>query len=142
MKAAIAVCAVLLLAGCGKKKSSASAPRLPARPSAPKPTQTAKPGSPPKPVTKLQLGEVQTAQQQAGWARQYDRSVARARQVLAAARSRRLTPPQAEATGRIQSFLKQAEDARPRDAALAAQLAQRAEVIASDLATQLSIPGK
>jgi hypothetical protein len=53
--------------------------------------------------------------------------------VLVLAAEYKLTPGQSESVGRIQSFLRLAENVHDRDPATAAQLAHRAGLLAEDL---------
>lgn len=147
MRISICILTLIFAVGCSKKKTLPAAPRVPVRSSSPQPASQTKPSPSakpapapaPPPVTRLQLGEVQSNQQQAEAAKRYDQGIARSQQVIAATQKRRLTTSQLESLGRIRSFLKQAQETRGRDVVLAAQLAQRAEVLANDLARQLGI---
>lgn len=100
------------------------------------PVQTPKPKQAPKPAPPA-FGQILTPQQQQDLGRSYQQSSAAARQVLTQMKGRALSRDQAETANRIRSFLLQADEARAKDPATAAQLAHRAEVLARDLQSTL-----
>jgi hypothetical protein len=69
--------------------------------------------------------------------RSVNERTSRAQRVLASIAGRRLSREQAELAGQIRTFLKQAEEARGTDLLRANNLAERAEVLAEDLALRL-----
>jgi outer membrane biosynthesis protein TonB len=102
-----------------------------AKPPQPEP-ETAAPETPaPQPVP--QLGVLITLEQRKQYEADYAASHARAQHVLVLAAEYKLTPAQSESVGRIQSFLRLAENVHDRDPATAAQLAHRAGLLAEDL---------
>ena len=94
-----------------------------------RPAETVPQPGPPQP----QLGELLTAQQQTQLRQLYNQSFARASRILSSLQGKTLTAEQAESASRITALLKQAVDALQRDLGTAAQLAQRADVLARDL---------
>jgi hypothetical protein len=66
-----------------------------------------------------------------------DQSLTHARTSLGQIKQHRLTPAQADEAEQIASFMKQAQAARAADLAGAKSLAERAEVLAKDLAATL-----
>ena len=95
----------------------------------PEPAVAQTPEAPPPP----RLGELLTAEQTQQLRQIYNQSFARASRILSSLRGRTLAPEQAEAASRVAALLKQAVDALQRDLGTAAQLAQRADVLARDL---------
>ena len=81
-----------------------------------------------------QLGKILTADQRRAYERAIERSIQSVRQILAGIINRSLTPDQISAVRRIRGFLSQAEAALKRDPAIAKNLADRAELLAQDLA--------
>ncbi|MCX6625533.1 MAG: hypothetical protein NTY38_31625 [Acidobacteria bacterium] len=81
----------------------------------------------------LQLGTVLTPQQRSGYVRALDQSLAHAAADLALLKGKALNSDQTAALGRIASFINQARENRDADPALAARLAERAELLARDL---------
>ncbi len=105
---------------------------------APKPPQpepeTAPPASAaPAPEPTPQLGVLITPEQRKRYEEDYATSLARAQHGLVLAAEYKLTPAQSETADRIRSFMKLAENVHDRDPATAAQLAQRARLLAEDL---------
>lgn len=92
-------------------------------------SQPAPPAAPP-----LQLGTVLSPQQRAEYTRSVDRNVSRAEAEVAPLRGKALNADQTAALSRILSYISQARENRDADPALAAQLAERAELLARDLA--------
>ncbi len=81
-----------------------------------------------------QLGKILTADQRRAYDRAIEHSIRSVRKTLAGIVDRSLTPDQSNAVRRIRGFLSQAEAARKRDPAIAKNLADRAELLAQDLA--------
>jgi hypothetical protein len=69
--------------------------------------------------------------------RNLDESLDRVRKVLATVGGRNLNPDLAEIVGRIQTFQRQAEQARESDLVTAVNLARRADLLAQDLVKRL-----
>ncbi len=63
--------------------------------------------------------------------------IARAQNILASISRKRLNKEQGDMAGQIRTFLKQAEEARGTDLLRANNLAERAEVLAQELANRL-----
>ena len=81
-----------------------------------------------------QLGKILTADQRRAYDRAIERSIQTVRRTLAGIVDRSLTPDQINAVRLIRGFLSQAEAARKRDPAIAKNLADRARLLAQDLA--------
>lgn len=75
-----------------------------------------------------------TADEQKQYNASIDQSLGRAQASLDQIKERRLTPVQADEAEQIANFMKQAQAARASDPAGAKSLAERAEVLAKDLA--------
>jgi hypothetical protein len=114
----------------------AVAPRRPAAPparvAAPSPAPV--PEAPPPPP---RLGQIFTAEQLREYNRNLDESLERVKKVLAAVVGKSLNPDLAEIISRIQTFQKQAEQARELDLVTAVNLARRADLLAQDLIKRL-----
>jgi hypothetical protein len=113
------------------------APRPPAPPparvvAAPPPVPV--PDAPPPPP---RLGQIFTAEQLREYNRNLDESLERVKKVLTAVAGKSLNPDLAEIIGRIQTFQKQAEQARELDLVTAVNLARRADLLAQDLIKRL-----
>ena len=80
------------------------------------------------------LGQLLTAEERQAYHRTIDSSIEAARRNLTIILGHTLRPDQAEAVRRIRAFINQAETARERDLALAKNLADRALLLAEDLA--------
>lgn len=89
------------------------------------------------PTPAPKLGDVLTAEEQKQYNVSIDQSLAHAQTSLDHIREHRLTPAQADEAEQITSFMKQAQAARASDPAGAKSLAERAEVLAKDLAAAL-----
>jgi hypothetical protein len=85
------------------------------------------------PVAAPALGQILTEEQKAVYRRSYEVSSETARKTLSSLIARQLTSEQRDTLARVQSFLRQADEAKGRDWSLAAQLARRAELLAQDL---------
>ncbi len=96
--------------------------------------------TPPEPTGPLppvpQLGQILTEEQRGEYNRLIDRSISRASEKLQVvlAHTDSLNSEQSAAVKRIRAFLRQAEEARKQDLAMARSLADRAELLADDLA--------
>ncbi len=97
------------------------------------PAATAPPEVPPTP----RLGQIFTAEQLREYNRALDESLDRVRRVLGTVAGRNLNPELAEIVSRIQTFQKQAEQAREQDLVTAVNLARRADLLAQNLAKRL-----
>ena len=117
----------------------------PAAPAAKKPTRPvtapaatlpspppAEPAAPPAPAPKL--GDVLTADERQKYTAAIDQSLSKAQTSLNAIGARQLNKDQQADVEQIRNFIKQAETARSSDPAGAKSLAERAEVLARDLA--------
>ncbi|MGJ5817722.1 hypothetical protein [Paludibaculum fermentans] len=104
----------------------------------PKPVVTTpKPPTPAPAPAPPAFGQILTPQQQTELRTTYQQSAQSARQVLTQLKGRALSREQAESANRIRSFLSQADEAQAKDPATAAQLAQRAQILARDLMSSL-----
>lgn len=78
-----------------------------------------------------------TAEERHEYSRQIQASIERAERNIATLYTRRLTPEQTRGISRIESFLRQARDARTaNDLATARNLAERADLLSQDLLRQ------
>jgi hypothetical protein len=103
----------------------------PPRAAAPPPAPT--PETPPPP----RLGQIFTADQLREYNRSLDESLDRVRRVLANVAGKPLNAEMTEIVNRIQTFQKQAEQARDEDLVTAVNLARRADLLAQDLLKRL-----
>lgn len=118
-------------ANASKKASRSRAP-------APSPAESAPaPAAPDSPTPAPKLGDVLTADEQKQYNASIDQSLAHAQTSLDRIKAHRLTPAQADEAEQVTSFIKQAQAARASDLAGANSLAERAEVLAKDLAAAL-----
>ena len=93
------------------------------------------PSPPPAPAAPApKLGDVLTANEQQKYTAAIDQSLSKAQTSLNAIGSRQLNKDQQADVEQIRNFMKQAETARSSDPAGAKSLAERAEVLARDLA--------
>lgn len=107
-------------------------------PTKPKPVvQTPKPPAPTPAPAPPSFGQILSPQQQTELRNSYQQNAQFARQVLGQVKGRALSREQAETANRIRSFLSQADEAQAKDPATAAQLAQRAQILARDLQSAL-----
>ena len=83
------------------------------------------------------LGQIFTADQLREYNRSLDESLDRVRRVLGSVAGKNLNPELAQIVGRIQTFQKQAEQAREQDLVTAVNLARRADLLAQDLVKRL-----
>ncbi|MGC4056201.1 MAG: hypothetical protein QM757_45935 [Paludibaculum sp.] len=110
------------------------------QPSKPKPTISTPKPQPPAPAptpAPPSFGQILSPQQQTELRNSYQQNAQSARQVLNQIKGRALSRDQVEAANRIRSFLSQADEAQAKDPATAAQLAQRAQILARDLQSSL-----
>jgi len=83
------------------------------------------------------LGQIFTADQLKEYNRNLDESLERVRKVLATVGGKTLNADLTQIVGRIQTFQKQAEQARELDLVTAVNLARRADLLAQDLIKRL-----
>ncbi len=93
--------------------------------------------APPEVQPAPRLGQIFTAEQLRDYNRAVDESLDRVRRVLGSVAGRNLNPELNEIVGRIQTFQKQAEQAREQDLVTAVNLARRADLLAQDLVKRL-----
>lgn len=103
---------------------------------APKPVTTQNPPPPDTPAAP-KLGQIYTADQLRDYNRNIDESLDRVKRVLSQVAGKNLSTEMNEIVGRIQTFQKQAEQARERDLVTAVNLARRADLLAQDLIKRL-----
>jgi len=155
---AIVAAAVVLSTGCWQKKKKPVVPPAPApvtQPApaaAPKATKPETPPPPSKPVVHKpkvqpaprpqtpaptapmpQLGAMISPAQRQQLDAVYTVDLKKARAVLKAINNTPLDAQRSEMAGRVRSFIKQAEEFHALDLAAAAEMAQRARVLAEDL---------
>ncbi|MEO8051210.1 MAG: hypothetical protein ABI833_12410 [Acidobacteriota bacterium] len=99
----------------------------------PEPPTTAPPETQPTP----RLGQIFTAEQLRDYNRALEESLDRVRRVLGSVSGRNLNPELTQIVSRIQTFQKQAEQAREQDLVTAVNLARRADLLAQDLVKRL-----
>ena len=92
---------------------------------------------PPEVQPTPRLGQIFTAEQLRDYNRAVDESLDRVRRVLGSVAGRNLNPELSEIVSRIQTFQKQAEQAREQDLVTAVNLARRADLLAQDLVKRL-----
>jgi hypothetical protein len=123
------------------------APMPPAEPPPPAPAKRIPPpvrvnaqppvAAPPEVQPAPRLGQIFTAEQLREYNRTVDESLDRVRKVLGSVAGRNLNPELTEIVSRIQTFQKQAEQAREQDLVTAVNLARRADLLAQDLVKRL-----
>lgn len=118
---------------------------LPVLPPPPKPRPAASPAAAqpapppaPSPAFQLELRPLLSPAQAQELERQVNERLARARAALRSIEGRTLSREQGSVLNQIRTFMEQAEEARRTDLLRARNLAERAEVLALDLARQLS----
>lgn len=111
-------------------------PALPRRPAPPRAVAVPQPPAP-EPAPAPRIGQIFTAEQRREYNRSIDESLDRVRRVLAMVAGRSLNAGLAEIVNRIETFQKQAEQARESDLVTAVNLARRADVLAQDLVKRL-----
>ena len=92
---------------------------------------------PPEPPPTPRLGQIFTADQLREYNRALEESLDRVRKVLGTVAGRNLNPELTQIVNRIQTFQKQAEQAREQDLVTAVNLARRADLLAQDLIKRL-----
>lgn len=92
---------------------------------------------PPEAQPAPRLGQIFTAEQLRDYNRAVDESLDRVRRVLGSVAGRNLNPELSEIVSRIQTFQRQAEQAREQDLVTAVNLARRADLLAQDLVKRL-----
>ncbi len=116
-------------------------PELPPPPSQKRPSpvgpRVAPPAIQPPPPPAPQLRPMLTRAQRQELERTINDRIGRARGVLKSLEGKRLTREQIDLVNQIRTFIGQAEEARRTDLLRANNLAERAEVLASDLANQV-----
>ena len=117
-------------------------PKRAARPANPTPPasapQTTAPTTTTPPVADTpRLGDILTPEQQKQYNVAIDESLAHAQNSLGAIASRQLTKEQEATAAQVRNFVQQAQTTRKEDLAAAKSLAERAEVLAHDLAESL-----
>ena len=122
-----------LPASAGPPPPAPRRPPPPVRATAPPPAVI--PTEPPPTLPKL--GQIFTADQRQEYNRSLDESLDRVRKVLGSIAGKNLNPELAQIVGRIQTFQKQAEQAREQDLVTAVNLARRADLLAQDLVKRL-----
>jgi len=119
--------------------AEAPPPQPPRRIPPPARANTAQPPAvtPPEVQPTPRLGQIFTAEQLRDYNRAVDESLDRVRKVLGIVAGRNLNPELTEIVSRIQTFQKQAEQAREQDLVTAVNLARRADLLAQDLVKRL-----
>jgi len=112
-------------------------PAVPRRPPPPRTVAAPQPPPMPEPVPAPRLGQIFTAEQLREYNRSIDDSLERVKKVLAMVAGRSLNAELTAILNRIQTFQRQAEQARESDLVTAVNLARRADVLAQDLITRL-----
>jgi hypothetical protein len=107
----------------------------PVRATAPPPPPPVIPPDPPQPAPRL--GQIFTAEQLRENNRALEESLDYVRKVLVSVAGRNLNPELTQMVSRIQTFQKQAEQAREQDLVTAVNLARRADLLAHDLVKRL-----
>jgi hypothetical protein len=92
---------------------------------------------PPEVQPTPRLGQIFTAEQLRDYNRALEESLDRVRRVLGSVAGKNLNPELSEMVSRIQTFQKQAEQAREQDLVTAVNLARRADLLAQDLVKRL-----
>ena len=105
----------------------------PVRATAPPPATVVPPEPPPAP----RLGQIFTADQLREYNRSLEESLDRVKRVLGTMAGKHLNTEQTQMVRRIQTFQKQAEQAREQDLVTAVNLARRADLLAQDLVKRL-----
>ncbi len=103
----------------------------------PRPTSPPPPAPPPDSPPPPRLGQIFTAEQLREYRRNLDESLERVRKVLVTVVGKNLNRDLTEMVGRIQTFQRQAGQARETDLVTAVNLARRADLLAQDLLKRL-----
>jgi hypothetical protein len=93
--------------------------------------------APPEVQPTPRLGPIFTAEQLRDYNRAVDENLDRVRKILGSVAGRNLNAELTEIVSRIQTFQKQAEQAREQDLVTAVNLARRADLLAQDLVKRL-----
>jgi hypothetical protein len=113
-------------------------PPAPRRATPPPRAATPPPAVTPETATPApRLGQIFSAEQSRDYNRTLDESLERVRRTLAQVSGRNLNADLRDMVARIQTFQKQAEQAREQDLVTAVNLARRADVLAQDLLKRL-----
>ena len=123
-----------------KPAQPAAVPKKPVRSAAPAPAPapSAEPATPPAPPTPApKLGDVLSADEQRQYNAAIDQSLSRAQTSLNSVGTRQLDKDQQAQVQQIRNFIQQAQSTRNSDPTGAKSLAERAEVLARDLAASL-----
>jgi hypothetical protein len=136
--AADATAGLQIPSGVRASMPAAGPPPVPPRRPAP-PVRVAAPPPPPvvEPPPQPKLGQIFTADQLREYNRSIDDSLDRVKRVVATVAGRNLNAELSEILRRIQTFQKQAEQARDSDLVTAVNLARRADLLAQDLLKRL-----
>jgi hypothetical protein len=109
----------------------------PTPPQAPQNPPPRRPNGPAQPNPAPRLGDILTPQQERQYNTAIDQSLARAQSSLGSIANRQLTKEQQGVVTQIQGFIQQAQATRKSNLPAARSLAERAEVLARDLAGSL-----
>jgi len=101
---------------------------------APRPTTPAAPVTSPPANQPLRLGEMLTPEQERQYNTAMDQSLQRARSNIARVSKRQLSKEQQGVVAQVQSFIEQAQSTRKTNLTAAKSLAERADVLARELA--------
>ena len=116
-------------------------PELPPPPSQKRPSplgpRAPAPAAQPSPAPAPQLRPMLSSAQRRELERTINERIGRARGVLKSLQGKRLAREQADIVNQIRTFIEQAEEARRTDLLRANNLAERAEVLANDLANRV-----
>jgi hypothetical protein len=113
---------------------SQSPPQPPSQQQTAPPRRTAQPAAP---SVQPRLGEIFTADQEREYNTAIDQSLGRTQKNLSSIANRALTKEQTAVVAQIQSFARDAQTMRKSDLAAARRLAERADLLARDLAASL-----
>src|ERR1700688_840858 len=109
-------------------------PQSPPPSTPPRSTRPAEPNSSGQPSPAPRLGDILTTEQERQYNSAIDQSLARTQSSLGAIANRKLTKEQQAVVAQIQSFVQQAQTTRKSNLPAARSLAERADVLARDLA--------
>ena len=112
-------------------------PQQPPPPQSPQNSPPRRPSGPAQPNPAPRLGDILTLQQERQYNTAIDQSLARAQSSLGSIANRQLTKEQQGVVTQIQGFIQQAQTTRQSNLPAARSLAERAEVLARDLAGSL-----
>jgi hypothetical protein len=112
-------------------------PKHVARPSTPAPVQPSPAPTNTAPAETPQLGDILSPEQQHQFNAAIDLSVAHAQTSLSSITNRQLTREQEATVAQVLNFIQQAQEKRKNELGAAKSLAERAEVLAHDLAASL-----